>query len=83
MITIIIVFANNVKEKGADPKVKGFVVEEEFTEKAKILAVDFIVLAIDFKDRDAIVPINLTAWGVSICTIRKVVPQTGTPLHVF
>lgn len=37
----------NGQEKNT--KVKGLVIEKEFTKEAKILAVDFVILAVDFK----------------------------------
>lgn len=64
MATVLVVFCHDVEEEGFDVVVEGFGSEKEFREKAEVLAVDWVLAAVDFEEREAAVTIDFVAWRV-------------------
>ena len=64
MASVVVAGGHAVEEEGIDIIIECFVIEEEFAQEAEIAAPAALAAAIDFKEGDGIVAIDLVARGM-------------------
>jgi hypothetical protein len=83
MTAEFIVLGHNIEEERLHIIVESFGTEEEFREKAQVLAVDWILAAIDFKEGIFAVAIDFIAGRMLRRTLEFVPPGDIVRIHVF
>ena len=64
MASMLVAGGHAVEEEGIDIVIECFVIEEEFAEKAEVAAPAALAAAVDFKEGDGVVAVDLVARGV-------------------
>jgi len=75
--TPVVRLTEDVEEEGVHVIVQGFVVEEELGQEADVLAIDLILVPIDFKDGDVAVPVDFIPRRVSQLALFLPPPNTA------
>ena len=83
MSTFLIDLGHDVKVERIDVVVQSLVIEEELGQEAKILAVDTVVLAVNLKDTERSLAVDLPSRWTTVGTVPPVAAEGTLPLHVF
>ena len=70
MAAAAVALGHDVEEERLDVVVEGLVIQKQFSQKAKILAVNLVLLAVYFEYRDIGVPIDLIAGRMTKVTFH-------------
>ncbi len=81
--TLAIIHRQYIKEERFDVIVKRLVIEKELCQKAEILAIDLVDVAIHLKDGQVIFSVDFSGRGVPPQALGHVPIQNGTTLHVL
>lgn len=68
VIAVGLALTQDVKVKGVDLVPDVLVVKEEFGQVAQVLCVDLLLLGVEFKHREGLVPVDLVAWRTPYLT---------------
>ena len=72
MTPFAVVDGQHVKEEGLHIVVQGFVIQEKFGEKAKVLTVNFVDVAIHFEDGQVVLTVDFSGWRMPPHTLGHV-----------
>ena len=81
MATPRVALGHNVEEERLNVVIQGLVVQEQLGQQAQVLAVDFLLLAVDLEDRERVVAIDFVAGRVAQIALELSASQTLPRRH--
>ena len=76
MKTLSIEFGQDVEHEGIGVVIQGFVIEKQLRQETHLMRVGLVLPAINFKEGNGSMTIDLIARGMSQCALRL-----ETPIH--
>lgn len=83
MTAFLIHLGQHVEEKWLHIKVESLVIEEEFGQEAKVLTVDLVIVAVDLKDGDGSLAIDLLPRRLVAQALTNMFNVRPLKLHVL